>query len=1053
MVTIVIFWGLSPLQSAIFNTSTVDEVRVGMGNLHGGLSDITEGAAGLNLSFVHKAYDVVWLNQSLPSFTTLDAVYIPFSTTDESILVGSNRTFTAKTLMLSTSIQCAPASVYDSSSPEPDSSQRSGSPKNYTFDGHFGCTVNMSAPFCSDGDDSYCFSYLGYQTDLGTSLNCPVNTSNLYLATMAAPKLEYITAEFCQPSYWIQTVDLTVRESDMAVVSTKPLAAPSKLSYDDFNATEFQAIIWTGRLGLSLGDMWEMLTSNGNLLDNQNQLYMDWRLSTLGMNLKGSFMAGFAVGITRLDSAEAYMERLSLISSLQKAHSLLFSIAVNSILSSIHNESTPVAVTAIGSIYAISVVRPLTIAIEILLGCSVVGILLLLWISAKRTSCLIKDPASITAVASMLELADNDSESSNVLSVVIHNSNGGRFSLRQNRHWNVPEQFSYRPIDKANESSGQIIPSEVFQRPFYLGPIAGLNFVALLLGSIGALVVLRMLIDRDNGLPLPSQNDVVIQIVLSYTPVVFSTFLEPYWLLLNRMLCLLQPFKELKDCRAEARHSLDIRYSSLPPPLVLLRALRAKHYLLTAVCSISLLANVLTVGLGALLSTGPTFLITDNAIRAKNRPLINSTASFMIPAQFDYQDFFYVAESNLSSNTSLPPWTSKETYFLPMFLDSDPMADVTVNTYGFHAALSCNEITVQNCTYSEPYSAFSFNTSVLGPGGQSIDCYFNQAVHSSDGEDSKTQVGFETIAPLWSSDPGLSGDEAATCASAFSVVYQRGAGGYTPSTFNSTSSLYLVCQPSLEISNYSVQVSPSGHVLSSTRLTRPASDLSAYFARPNNVSDFYININQMVSWVYSHYNEPMYWSEAGSQVRLHNDSYAYDWFPFLISELLGSKDTVNTSLPAPSAATMIPAVSALYSQLVATIFSLYHDTFFPFPAAKDATIQATIRTPETRVFMSDAMLYLCGTVLVLDVLVAIAYYWHRPQQILPYMPTTVASVICTFEGSSLAGARGVWDADWRFGFGKFIGIDGKLRVGIERQPFVQSLPKKLQKSDLDPLTA
>ena len=876
MVTIIIFWGLSPLQSAIFTTRLVENTSTRAGNLHGGLPSVTENAAGMNLSFIPSAYGVVWLNQSLPPFTSLDAAYVPFSVNedsngDSSSDISSNKTLTSKTSMLSTSIECAPASVYNSSLLEPNISRRSGLLPTYIIDDHFGCRVNLSGY----GDQSdYYFRYIGYQASSWSSgslqeLGCPLNASSLYLAVVEAPNLEHIISEFCQPSYWIQDVNLTVTESDMAVVSSTPLAPPSQLRYDDFNSTEFQVIIWTGQLS---GDFWRMDEANGDLIDFEDFIVMDSRLRSLNINLEGSYMAGFAVGMTRFP-AQAYMERENLISSLEKAHRLLFALATNGLLTMARNESGTVTIAVTGSVYGISVVRPLAIAIEALLGCSIVGILLLLFVTTRRPSCLAKDPASLSVIASMLDSASEDSEDANLPSVVIHESNGVEYSLRQFRRHDGPQEL----FRGSNELSGRIVRSEIFARPFYLGPITGFVFVFFLLGLIGGLVTLKILIDRHNGLQLPSQSDVVTQIVLSYVPVLFSTFLEPYWVLLNRMLCLLQPFEELKTCRAKAKQSLDLRYSSLPPSLALWRALRAKHYLLAAVCSISLLANVLTVGLGALLNPDPTLLITNTNLKTKSKPIFNSDAWEFTSDESDYQDFLYVAQSSLSSNTTLPPWTSKDTYFLPMVLDIEIQADVTVNTYGFHVALSCNEVAVNNDVYNVQNSTFSFNTTIIQPDGGSVDCYFDEIIESVESSHMVRHEGFETVAPLLASNPNASIDEVATCSSALSVVYQRGDGtSYSTGVFNSTSSLYLICNPALDISNYSVQLSQLGFVVSSVRQTRQSEDMSDFFARPLNVSSLYSNLNQLIPWVQKlGGGQPRYTNGIGGAARLHNDAFAY----------------------------------------------------------------------------------------------------------------------------------------------------------------------------------
>ena len=113
-------------------------------------------------------------------------------------------------------------------------------------------------------EDEYCFWYIGHQEDTenSPSISCPVNSSSIYLAIMATPMVEHITAEFCQTSYWIQDGILTVKEHDMTVVSSTPLASPVKLSYDDFNATSFQTILWKGQLR---GDSSIICSSNGIL--------------------------------------------------------------------------------------------------------------------------------------------------------------------------------------------------------------------------------------------------------------------------------------------------------------------------------------------------------------------------------------------------------------------------------------------------------------------------------------------------------------------------------------------------------------------------------------------------------------------------------------------------------------------------------------------------------------------------------------------------------------------------------------------------------------------
>jgi len=77
--------------------------------------------------------------------------------------------------------------------------------------------------------------------------------------------------------------------------------------------------------------------------------------------------------------------------------------------------------------------------------------------------------------------------------------------------------------------------------------------------------------------------------------------------------------------------------------------------------------------------------------------------------------------------------------------------------------------------------------------------------------------------------------------------------------------------------------------------------------------------------------------------------------------------------------------------------------------------------------------------LVSNVFFILAYYIKRPKKLLRQMPTTIASVLELFDGSGLvaeARSRGGVSEECKIGYGRFVGTDGKPRVGIERRPFV-----------------
>ncbi len=84
--------------------------------------------------------------------------------------------------------------------------------------------------------------------------------------------------------------------------------------------------------------------------------------------------------------------------------------------------------------------------------------------------------------------------------------------------------------------------------------VAGI-LVAVLLLALTSLVALHFQIQKHLGLPLPSKSPVVTNIVLNYILVVFATFLEPFWVLLNRLLYVLEPFEELRKNDGTASES------------------------------------------------------------------------------------------------------------------------------------------------------------------------------------------------------------------------------------------------------------------------------------------------------------------------------------------------------------------------------------------------------------------------------------------------------------------------------------------------------------------
>jgi hypothetical protein len=210
------------------------------------------------------------------------------------------------------------------------------------------------------------------------------------------------------------------------------------------------------------------------------------------------------------------------------------------------------------------------------------------------------------------------------------------------------------------------------------------------------------------GIPRPSTNPIVRQILENYIPTALATLIEPVWVLVNRLLCMLQPLEELRGGNAVARRSIDADYSTLPPQLVIFKALRSSHFKLAAVCAMALLANILAVAFSGLFQELPTLVPRTLdmippyeskfvAINGTVSPALSSKVNVTLSGAFTGglgRNQFMVAESNYTAGTPLPPWTDNRFLYIP-FVDTHDIGEtegVEAQTMAFGAAIECNKV-------------------------------------------------------------------------------------------------------------------------------------------------------------------------------------------------------------------------------------------------------------------------------------------------------------------------------------------------------------------------
>lgn len=1042
------FWAVTPLLGAVFVKSIITRNTTALATTTADLLPLGDQENKLDIGILSAAYGSIWLDQALPVFTTVKGAFSHFKIESSSFSSTKHESWTARTSMYSTTLNCEPATIGTAKSP------------GFTFDDGKGCHTN--AVQLSYTDNEYTALYIGYYNDPNvdwslSNLGCPANASHTFLAIWARDNgstTQGVTALFCQPEYWLQSVNATITVPNTIITDVVPLELPSLLPDDTFNASAFEYVIGSG------------IGSAPPRADiPQTTIIEQWpRIHNMSISWPTTNMVGFAVGVSRLQPTQ-YLNATTLASSFEDIHKLLFALAASKLMTTNLSSTDSRLAMIRNNVSAIVVIRVLAIIIEVLFGLITVFALALLWISLSRPSQLKHDPASLIEIIGMVVQSSPDRKGHPDHSVHARDKANIRLSNGKLIGWaersnieHESEKLSNGGISKVGSVqslSGHKLGPKLIRPKEMTLTIAAL-FTSVLLLAVAALTIVHVNIRKRTGLPLPSDNPVVVQLVLNYVPIAFATFLEPFWVLLNRLLCILKPFEELRKGEAKLSQSLALRYTSLPPQLVFRRALRAGHYLLIAVCAMGLSANLLTVSLGATFETNLTHLFTDGHFEMGFLPIFNQTApSISKTANIDYSEHFYVAETNITKKTPLPPWISPVNFFLPVNLNTtSSLGDVQfskVETQGFGVDVRCthlgspkSNITVSlNLTgVSAATSVFAQNVAIVrvqGSDGRNFSCV-SSGISGLPASNQSVESAAEVTSRLVVIDRDSSVDEAAFCSNMLLVGFLRTNGNgaaHNSSAPNELQdpyrgrpeALWLGCRPIMQTGRFDITVDPTGRVLDSTSTGPFATNVSSIFTNEKNLTALYTSTNDLIAS-----NSGLV---SGSARFWHNDTFADTWLPYLIKISQNSTDFLSGSAPIPSPDSMAPIIEDIYTRLFSIMLGLNTDMFVPAPPG--TTTPGTTIVSCTRVFMSQSMYIIATTLLSVNVLVAIAYYIRRPRKILPRMPITIASVLELFEGSGLvteAQASGRECEEWKIGYGKFVGTDGKPHVGIERRPFV-----------------
>ncbi|OAA75486.1 hypothetical protein LEL_07474 [Akanthomyces lecanii RCEF 1005] len=1064
-IVVLVFWLLTPMQGAVFGTAPVMVSHKTNMSHPMALVEASQQAQLLDPAVLNAGYAITWRSQEYPAFTAPDYALLPFSPCTASHLPAPAANWTSRTVRYWTELACRPAIV------ERHPALSWGPVVADFLDGR-GCNAsNIMVHPGLRGIPRYMMLYVGYQDSawaevtLDTSPGCRGRPGawNEFLATWSewdnstTPRTSEVRGAFCETLYWRQPVT--------AIVD----AAPERLPDDDsvFNASAFQFLLGAGVSSVEGAPREYPFTT---LLEQFA------RLVDAELPFPPSPMLGFAIGLSRAGNVStARFADLDVVrAAFGAAHRMLFSVAFQHLL--VNSTGMPGVAWGQAHVarYGVVVSRAFSALVEGVLGLVAVMTLLLLWTCRRAPSMLSEDMSSLSSLVALVRQSggggggDDGTELQDVFAGTGHMGEdelrcrlgGYRFQLRCGCHDGSSSLSSGMPTmrvtgrpdyeEQQTEESGRL--KDEFRPAGYLAPIkpvvlrtwTGVVFWVVIATATGVLVCLKQKDSELGGLPLPSMNPEVNTMLTSYLPTVFSTLVEPVWVLLNRYYCILQPFYDLVSPRQRksTEPAMQSRYTALPPQLVLWRAIRARHLLLAAVCMTALLGNVLAVGLGALFKELPKRITLPRTFAVLRQPVLVDLqmggGNSAVRGSSLYDDPYYVVMANFSYGTPLPAWTTSGFSFLPLggicASGSSSSSDSSLfsgETVGFGVDANCRAVGTYTSDGLPPEVPVSFPNAdpaavatALCPATYRLQ---SPLLNTTGHEMPRELLALEIVETAGSGYGHTVCDETLLVGSARAALRNRTGEMHTS---------LVACSPTLRTARFRISFDRAGYVFDSV----PVGDFGSVWSYQNrplaNTQPLLSSLHGML--------------RSGAKLRWHNDTVSHDWFNYLLKVYSpGTYAVTDPAAPLPDPAVMAPSVAAVYRTIFAAVLSLNPDMFLA-GAPPGTVATGTEARQEQRVFISTAAFAVSGVVLGVYVAMAVAYYALAVKIFLPRMPSSVGSQLSYIAPSSMATAADVRKG-MRVLFGHYVGHNGRAQIGIDYADRIVPLDiKRLNDGDTRP---
>lgn len=496
----------------------------------------------------------------------------------------------------------------------------------------------------------------------------------------------------------------------------------------------------------------------------------------------------------------------------------------------------------------------------------------------------------------------------------------------------------------------------------------------------------------------------------------------------------MEPFRDLKLGNAPASKTVATTYMAIPPQLVIWRAIKARHFILVVLCVTALGANLLGIGLGALFNEDKmTARYPQNISAILSEHFSESFASFdnitFSGPNGPYADHLYFAMANITQGTPLPPWVTPEYFFQPFNLTEATKGAVSdlysLQTHGFGVNPNCTSMgtrvigtkvplvsqQLQNKTYCpdviDLFTTMVRSSNVSGPGNDSA--WTMQFANPMAAEPGTTCDGSYLFAWCKSLPAKVTANSSTSPEAAMNFPFQAS---------------IAKCNPVFETALFNVSVDSQGKVISYNRTSKTESSISSLH-----------DVNSTQSLLFKSFS---FFNSDSLNIRWHNDTITRDWPSYLTYAKLRSKDFMDPRKPIPDAELMVPVVEDNFRLTFAILLALNQNDLYERSQTNNVQMGQKL-VVETRIFLDKSALIITLTVLALNILVAGLFYGTPINVFLPRMPTSIGSIFAYVASSNAIKSSTYHSRAFmatKFSFGRYIGVDGRVHVGIDSDPYV-----------------